>query len=51
MKMYALDLGISTVFANESVDSVDGVESRLCRELLGKTGNSGSGDAGGGDSE
>jgi hypothetical protein len=50
--MYALDLGISTVFADESVDSVDsGVESRLCRELLGRTGNSGSGDAGGGDSE
>ena len=49
--MYALDLGISTVFADESVDSVDGVELRLWRELLGRTGNSGFGDAGGGDSE
>ena len=49
--MYALDLGISTAFVDESVDSVEGVESGLWRELLGNTGNSGSGDTGGGDSE
>jgi hypothetical protein len=49
--MYALDLGISTVFADESVNSVDGVESRLCWELLSRIGNSGSSDASGSNSE
>jgi hypothetical protein len=44
-KIYVLDLGISSVFADESVDSVDGVKSKLWQELLG------TGDASGGDSE
>jgi hypothetical protein len=48
--MYVLDMGISAVFVDESVDSIDGVKSMLWRELAGSAGNSGSGD-GGGDSE
>jgi hypothetical protein len=48
--MYVLDMGISAVFVDESVDSTDGVESMLWQELVGSAGSSGSGDAGG-DSE
>jgi hypothetical protein len=51
VKIYALVLGISTVFVDESVDTVDGVELMLRLELSGITGNSGSGDASGGVSE
>jgi hypothetical protein len=51
VKIYALVLGISAVFVDESVDTVDGVELLLQLELLSITGNSGSGDAGGGVSE
>ena len=51
VKTYALVLGISAVLVDERVDNMDGVESRLWWELLGSTGNSGSGDAGGGDRE
>jgi hypothetical protein len=49
--MYALDLSISTVFADESVNSVDSVELKLCWKLLSRTGNLGSSNAGSGDSE
>jgi hypothetical protein len=49
VKIYALVLGISTVFVNESVDTVDSVELMLRLELLGITGNSGSGNSGSGD--